>query len=292
MNILVTGSGGQLGSQFRALASSFPQGRFFFYDHQSLDITSREQVDAVLRHTGCDVVVNCAALTSVDRAEAEPEAFFRVNRDGAGVLAGSAGRHGALLVHVSTYYVFDGCSSVAYRTTDAVSPLGVYGVSKWEGEELVRKSGASHLIVRTGWLYSRYGENFVKTMLRLGRRRERLEVVDDRLGSPVHAADLALAILRMLAAGAVVSGRHAAATYHYANEGACSWYELAAAIMEFSGLPCRVVPVDSSRFPSVGPRPRFSVLDSAAFRRDWNLEIPHWKDALAGMIATLPPQAD
>jgi len=281
MNIMVTGSGGQLGSEFRALACAYPQWNFFFFSHNALDISEEERVDEAMRECRCNVVINCAAFTSVDRAEADPEASFRVNRDGAGVLARCAGEHGALLIHFSTYYVFDGLSPMPYRESDPVSPLGVYGISKWEGEELVRRIAPSCMVIRVGWLYSRFGENFVKTMLRLGRERDSLDVVADRVGSPVYATDAVAAVMEIL--GKVDLKRCYSSTYHYANEGVCSWYDFAVSIMKTANLPCRVLPVENTSFALNGPRPWYSVLDSNAIKKEWGLDISHWEKSLAVM---------
>jgi len=281
-NILVTGGHGQLGSEFDALAAVYPQHNFFVYGRADLDITSERAVETAMdRHT-CNVLINCAAFTSVDRAETEPDLANEVNREGVGVLARAARRHGALLIHFSTYYVFDGLSSRPYAETDPASPLGVYGTSKFDGEQLIREAGPSYLIIRTGWLYSRFGANFVKSILRLGSERDRIEVVSDRTGSPTHAAELASAVMGMV--DNWDTRKRFAETFHFANAGACSWYDLAVAVIDAAGLTCKVVPVGSSAFPAQGPRPWYSVMDSTAIRREWNLEISHWQKALGEML--------
>ena len=282
MNILVTGSGGQLGSEFRALSVRYPRHRFFFFDHAGLDIRDRKQVHGVMEQCRPAVVLNCAAFTSVDNAEAEPEKAYEVNRDGAAILAESAKEHGALLVHISSYYVFDGYAGVPYKETDETSPVGVYALSKFQGEELIRNSASSFLIIRTGWLYSAFGVNFVKTMLRLGRERESVKVVFDRVGSPAYAGDLAQAVMNILEKQE--PGKTCAATYHLANEGVCSWYDFAVAIMRFAKLPCRVLPVDSSEFPVAGPRPCCSALNSRAIAKDYGLDVPWWQESLEKML--------
>ncbi len=282
MNIMVAGSGGQLGSEFRAMACAYPQWNFFLYSHNDLDISDEVRVDEAMRECRCDVVINCAAFTSVDKAESNPDLSFRVNREGAGVLAQCARRQGALLIHFSTYYVFDGLSPMPYRESDPVSPLGVYGISKWEGEELVRRIAPSCMVIRVGWLYSDFGENFVKTMLRLGRERRSLNVVSDRVGSPVFAADVVAAVMGIL--GKADLNRTYSSIYHYANEGGCSWYDFAVAIMKQAALPCRVLPAESTSFAVNGPRPWYSVLDSNAIKKEWGLDIPHWEKSLAAMI--------
>jgi dTDP-4-dehydrorhamnose reductase len=282
MNILVTGGQGQLGSEFNALTTVYPRHNLFVYGHADLDVTSERAVETAMARHSCNVLINCAAFTSVDRAETDPDVASEVNRKGAGVLARATSRHGALLIHFSTYYVFDGLSSRPYAETDPPSPLGVYGRTKFEGEEIIREIDPSHLIIRTGWLYSRFGANFVKTILRLGSERDRIEVVSDRTGSPTHAAELATSVMGMLEAWD--SSKRFGATYHFANPGACSWYDLAVAVMDAAGLTCKVVPVGSSAFPAQGPRPWYSVMDSATIQQEWNLEISHWQKALREML--------
>ncbi|NTU90470.1 MAG: dTDP-4-dehydrorhamnose reductase [Chlorobiaceae bacterium] len=282
MHIMVTGSGGQLGSEFRAIADRYPCSQLFFFDHGELDIASESAVEAAMRRCCADVVVNCAAFTSVDRAETDPDAAFRANRDGAGVLARSARRHDALLVHFSTYYVFDGRSPKPYREDDPASPDSVYGKSKLQGEALVRQVNPSHLIIRTGWLYSRFGENFVKTMLRLGRERDQLDVVSDRIGSPTHAEGLASAVMRIIEQSGSLAGL--AATCHYCDEGVASWFDLAVAVMAKANLPCNVRPVESSAFPVHGPRPWYSVMGKQILKSQWGIETPHWQSALGAML--------
>ncbi len=285
MNILVTGSRGQLGSELQELSTRSDGQQFFFYDLHDLDITSPDHVASICREHGIEVIINCAAYTAVDKAESDAEAAFRVNRDGAAVLASCAKERNALLVHISTDYVFNGKSSIPYREIDPASPLGVYGVSKWEGEERIRSIAPSHWIIRTSWLYSVYGANFVKTMLHLGAERAVLSVVADQIGTPTWAADLAAAIVLML--GQYDKNCHYAGTFHYSSEGVCSWYDFAQAIMELAGLPCKVVPVESSQYPQIAPRPYYSVLNKSAIKQEWKLEIPHWRVSLAAMLEKL-----
>lgn len=288
MNLLVTGSRGQLGSELRMLHEMQDKPgahTWFFSDLPELDITDAGQVEAFCRDRRIDAIVNCAAWTAVDRAESEPEAAFKVNRDGAAVLASVAIATGALLLHVSTDYVFDGSSSRPYREDDPVAPCGVYGQSKWEGEEAIRASGCSHLIIRTAWLYSAHGQNFVKTMLRLGRERESLGVVFDQVGTPTWAADLAGAIVSIF--GQIDLARRYAETFHYSNEGVCSWYDFAKAIMDAERLRCKVSPIETSDYPTPAARPPYSVLNKRKIREAWSLEIPHWHDSLLRMLEEL-----
>lgn len=282
MKVLVTGSGGQLGSELNALAGGFPGLECLFMDRSMLDIADPLAVGAACRDLGVEAIVNCAAYTAVDRAESEAGAAFRVNRDGPSVLAEAAKSCGALLVHVSTDYVFDGRACMPYREEDPASPLGIYGLSKWEGEEAIRRISPSHIIVRTSWLYSAYGPNFVKTMVRLGRERESVGVVFDQVGTPTHAADLARLLLDIV-------DRHDRScrygeTFHYANEGVCSWYDLAKAVMDAEGLACRVVPIESRDYPTPARRPHYSVMNKAKIKSFWGIGIPHWHDSLLEML--------
>jgi dTDP-4-dehydrorhamnose reductase len=282
MNILVTGSRGQLGTEMQTLSRRVPEWNFSFFDLPELDIADSSRVALAMDRCGCQVVINCAAYTAVDRAESEPDTAYRVNRDGAGVLARCARDRGSLLVHVSTDYVFDGLSCRPYIETDAPNPLGVYGRSKLEGELLIQSIAPSHLIIRTSWLYSPYGQNFLNTMLRLGRERERIDVVFDQAGTPTRASDLAGAILDLLAKAE--PEKQYAGLYHYSNEGVCSWYDFASAIMRLGKLPCRVYPIESSGYPTPAPRPAFSVLNKGAIKRDWGIGIPNWHDSLCELL--------
>ena len=282
MNVLVTGSRGQLGSELQKLQQMQGRQGWVFMDLPDLDITDASAVELVCRERQIGAMVNCAAWTAVDKAEREVDAAFRVNRDGAAALASVAKATGALLVHVSTDYVFDGNSNRPYREDDPATPLGVYGQSKWEGEEAIRASGCSHIIVRTSWLYSAYGQNFVKTMLRLGGERERIGVVFDQVGTPTWAADLAGAIVSIL--DRCNPALNYSETYHYSNEGICSWYDFAREIMDAAGLPCRVSPIESHEYPTPVTRPPYSVLNKRKIREAWGLEIPHWRDSLLKML--------
>jgi dTDP-4-dehydrorhamnose reductase len=283
MNILVTGSRGQLGSELQELQGMLPACRFYFTDLPEFDIADAGAAGAYCREHTIGAIVNCAAYTAVDRAESDAASAFRVNRDGAAALAMAAKASGALLIHVSTDYVFDGSGCRPYREEDPASPCGVYGQSKWEGEEAIRRIGPSHLVIRTSWLYSAYGQNFVKSMLRLGRERESLGVVFDQAGTPTRARDLASAMLTILEKFDPV--RHYADTFHYSNEGVCSWYDFALAVMRAAGLPCAVRPIESVDYPTPARRPQFSVLNKRKIREAWGLEIPHWHDSLLKMLA-------
>lgn len=283
MNILVTGSRGQLGSELQAIAGEYPEHTLWCYDLPDLDITDTPALEAVCNRHAIDAIVNCAAYTAVDRAEEEEQLAFQVNAAGPASIAEVARQRGALFMHVSTDYVFDGTSSIPYTEEATPRPLGVYGRSKWEGEEAIRRISPSYIIVRTSWLYSNYGSNFVKTMLRLGEERDRLNVVFDQVGTPTYARDLARAIMAII--DRVEPGRRYGATYHFSNEGVCSWYDFALMALRIAGRDCRVFPIESREYPTPTRRPHYSVLNKSAIKRDWQLEIPHWIESLEQMIA-------
>ena len=295
MVILVTGANGQLGNEMRLLAQGSTD-EYVFADivcpedteTVQLDITDREAVGRLVTERGVDVVVNCAAYTNVDAAESDPERAALLNATAPGYLAEAMKERGGLLVHISTDYVFGGRQNTPYRETDPTGPTSVYGLTKLQGEEAVRKSGCQHVIVRTAWLYSEYGRNFLKTMLRLTAERESLRVVADQVGSPTYALDLARAIASILTdyskqrptlAQAVPYAK--AGTYHYSGEGVCSWYDFAVAIAQASGhTHCRIEPCLSSEYPSPVSRPPYSVLDKTKIKETFGIEIPHWQEAL------------
>lgn len=286
MNILVTGANGQLGSELRSLAPQHPEHHFSFTDVADLDITDAAAVSRQVQEAQIQCIINCAAYTQVDKAEDDEATADIVNHRAVANLAQAAAAADALLVHISTDYVFGGRGNTPYTEDEAPEPLGAYGRTKLSGEQAVRDAGCRHIILRTAWLYSTYGANFVKTMRRLMSEREELKVVFDQVGSPTYAADLAAAILHILAAPLPPERL---GTYHFTNEGVCSWYDFALAIQQLSGLQgsCRVLPCRSWEFPAKVQRPAFSVLDKAAVRSAFGLSIPHWRDALARCIAEL-----
>ena len=276
MNILVTGANGQLGSEIRILSEG-ASGSFVFTDIDELDITDRAAVDAYVDSGNIDVIVNCAAYTNVDAAEDKPELAALLNATAVGYLAGAMARRGGLLVHISTDYVFGG---ETYNTpcteSMAGSPTGVYGLTKLHGEQAVLGSGCRSIIIRTSWLYSEFGRNFLKTMLNLTATRPAVSVVFDQVGTPTYARDLAGAILRILEVPDPACG-----IYHYSNEGVCSWYDFAREIAILSGhTACEVLPCHSSEFPSRVHRPPYSVLDKTKIKQTFGLSIPHWTQSL------------
>ena len=257
---------------------------FFFTDVAELDITDPEAVSAFVRRHAVDVIVNCAAYTNVDRAEDDEACARLLNATAAGYLAAAAKEQGALLIHVSTDYVFGGQGNVPYAEEVPAHPLGAYGRTKREGEEAIAASGCRSIILRTAWLYSVHGHNFVKTMRRLMREREMISVVFDQVGSPTYAGDLADAIGRIMMAHPT---QEQLGIYHFTNEGVCSWYDFAEAIRVMSGFACEVQPCHSSEFPCKVTRPAFSVLDKSKIRRVFGISPSHWLKSLAPCIAAL-----
>lgn len=287
LKILVTGANGQLGREMQRLGAISPN-HYLFTDVAELDITDREAVMRRVADEQVDLIVNCAAYTQVDRAEEEPEMARRINRDAVENLALAAKEQGAALIHVSTDYVFGGEGNIPRTEEMTVNPLGVYGETKWEGEEAVRATGCRHLIFRTAWLYSEYGANFLKTMLRLTAERETLQVVFDQVGSPTYAGDLAIAIFGIIESEKF---RLHEGTYHFSNEGVCSWYDFAVEIAREAGHQhCAIHPCHSSEYPSRVVRPAYSVLDKTKFKRDFDVEIPHWRDSMCYCLKRLKMQ--
>ena len=281
-NILITGCNGQLGNEMRLQALGHPEFEFFFTDVKELDITDEKAVETFIASHAIDCVVNCAAYTAVDKAEADEALCDKLNRVAPGYLARAIGRQGGCMVHVSTDYVFDGTAHIPYRENDATCPATVYGRTKLAGEEAVMKECPRAAIVRTAWLYSTFGNNFVKTMLRLGREKERLGVIFDQIGTPTYARDLATAIFAMLSQG-ITPG-----IYHFSNEGVISWYDFTKAIHRIAGIGnCKVNPLHTEEYPTPAARPHYSVLDKTKIKETYHIEIPYWEDSLAECIALL-----
>jgi len=276
--ILVTGANGQLGNSIRRLAAGYPQYAFVFTDVDTLDICDAQAVNAFVKEKQVDYIINCAAYTAVDKAEDDEALCLRINRDAVRNLGEAARMAGARVIHVSTDYVFDGTNHLPYVETDNTCPASVYGRTKLAGEQALQEVCPDAVIIRTAWLYSEFGNNFVKTMLRLGNEREQLSVVFDQIGSPTYAGDLAAAIFAVLVqaeADAFVPG-----IYHYSNEGVCSWYDFAVKIMELGNAPCRVLPIESKDYPAKAARPHFSVLNKAKIKTIYKISISHWEASL------------
>ncbi|MDO5606941.1 MAG: dTDP-4-dehydrorhamnose reductase [Capnocytophaga sp.] len=272
--ILITGANGQLGSEIKSIAN---RENFIFTDTAELDITDRQAVAGFISQNNVKIIVNCAAYTNVDKAGEESEKANLINHLAVKNLAEITEKGKVTLIHISTDYVFGGTKNTPYTETDEVSPLGIYGKTKWLGEEAVRQSGANHLIIRTSWLYSRFGHNFVKTIQKLSGERSELNVVFDQTGTPTNAADLAKSIVHIIDNELYINKKE---TYHFSNEGVCSWYDFAAEIVSLTGNACRVRPCLSAEFPSKVTRPAYSVLDKSKFKTDFGIDIPHWKESL------------
>lgn len=282
MNILVTGSNGQLGNEMRVLSQSYPQHTYFFTDVEDLDITQRAMVADYVTANAIDLIVNCAAYTNVDKAEEDESNALKINAEALSVL-GSQGVH---VVHVSTDYVFSGEEHRPCRETDQVAPRTVYGYTKYEGEKRLLAVCPEAVIIRTAWLYSAYGNNFVKTMIRLGQERQELRVVFDQVGTPTYAADLAQAIFTIIQSPVWRPG-----VFHFSNEGVCSWYDFTLAIHHlYGGIDCRIVPILSEEYAYKTPRPHYSVLDKSKYKKTFGVSIPHWLESLEKCITLLKEQ--
>lgn len=284
MKILVTGSNGQLGSEIRELASLYPHFDFMYTDEAELDITDQEKVNEFFTFYNPDVVINCAAYTAVDKAETESEKAFLINAEAPGILARATADTGAFMVHISTDYVFDGKNYKPYVETDKVCPVSVYAKSKVAGEEAVQQANGKAVIIRTSWLYSAFGNNFVKTMRKYGAERGELNVVADQTGTPTYARDLAKAILDTLPLAMTAEGVE---IFHYSNEGVTSWYDFAREIMQFSKINCKVNAITTKDYPLPAARPYYSVFDKSKIKKKFAIEIPHWKDSLKLCIGRL-----
>lgn len=282
INVLVTGGNGQLASCIKTATKNLTDYDFTYVDLEELDITDKSAVFDFFEKTDPDWCINCAAYTAVDKAESEQDLAKKVNADGAKYLAEASKRQGSKFVQISTDFVFDGKHSTLYSETDNTEPLSVYGNTKLLGEQEVEKVLKEHFVIRTSWLYSEYGNNFLKTMLRLGAERELLNVVSDQIGTPTYAGDLAEIIVKIITTESVTFG-----TYHYSNEGIASWYDFAKAIIDESGTLCRVLPIKTEAYPTPAERPAFSVMDKSKIKVALRIEIPYWRDSLKKCLGIL-----
>jgi dTDP-4-dehydrorhamnose reductase len=287
MNILVTGSNGQLGSEIKDLAVNYPSFSFFFMDLPALDICNSSQLDVFFKDKNINAVINCAAYTEVDKAEQDVDIAEKVNSEGVLNLVNAVQKVQGKLIHISTDYVFDGDHFLPYKELDQVSPIGVYGETKRVGELAVINSAIDSIVIRTSWLYSSYGNNFVKTMLRLGNEREELGVIFDQVGTPTFAGDLAKTCLNILCENTSENISKNGSLYHYSNEGVASWYDFAISIMELGGKNCKVNPIQTKDYPTLAKRPHYSVLNKTKIKKDFNIEIPYWRDSLEKCIEKL-----
>lgn len=282
MNILVTGANGQLGNEMQVLARENLQHTYFFTDVQELDICDEQAVYAYVSEHKIDIIVNCAAYTAVDKAEDNVELCDKLNNIAPGYLARAAQANGAAMIQVSTDYVFDGTAHIPYTEEEPTCPASVYGSTKLAGEQNVMDHCEKAMVIRTAWLYSIYGNNFVKTMIRLGQERDSLGVIFDQIGTPTYANDLAQAIFAAINKG-VVRG-----IYHFSDEGVCSWYDFTIAIHRLAGIAsCKVKPLHTADYPAKAPRPHYSVLDKTKIKDTFGIEIPHWEESLKCCINQL-----
>ena len=252
-------------------------------DIEELDITNFKAICTLIETHDIDTIINCAAYTAVDQAEEDEEKAMKLNRDAVANLANAAVKLDCLLLHISTDYVFDGTSDHPYTEKDPTNPQSVYGRTKLEGEQAIKKSGCLYLIIRTAWLYSGYGHNFVKTISRLASERDELNVVNDQWGTPTYAGDLAEAIIRIMERDDLPELE---GVYHFTNEGACTWYDFAKEIVAITGAKCKVNPVTTGEYPSKAKRPAYSILDKTKIKETFDLEIRDWREALKSCMAT------
>ena len=284
MNILVTGCNGQLGTELQKIAKDDNNNHWAFTDVDTLDICDKEAVERCFAIHNIDVCINCAAYTAVDKAEDEPKLAERINALAPQILAENCLKNNALLIHVSTDYVFDGNGKKPYLETDPVNPQSVYGRTKADGEQRIQNSGCNFFIIRTAWLYSAVGKNFVKTMLMLGDTKDEINVVADQKGCPTWAYDLARAIFRLIE----LNGNNPAhEMFHFTNEGQITWYDFATAIMEIGGKHCLVNPITTDQYPTKAKRPAYSVLDLSKIKNYTGMEIPDWRESLEKCIEEL-----
>jgi len=282
--ILVIGASGQLGQELQALAPEFPGYRFLFATKDELDILHPVETGEYFSSRSIDFCINCAAYTAVDKAETEKENAFFINAYAVACIADICHKNKTQLIHISTDYVFDGTANQPYKETDRTAPVSVYGKSKMHGEELALRNDPSAIIIRTSWLYSAFKNNFVKTMLRLMKEKESINVVNDQLGSPTCAADLAAAIIQMIASG---KSKEKPGIYHYTNAGITNWYEFALAIKKLTGSNCVVNPITTAEYPTAAKRPAYSVLDTAKIKETFDVVIPNWEESLQNCLALL-----
>jgi len=286
-NILVTGSHGQLGSEIKIIVKDnsldYIDKRFFFTTKDSLDITDKSSIEAYIKEHNIDIIINCAAYTAVDNAEENIIMADAINREAVKDLAIFSKKYNIKLIHISTDYLFDGNTFKPYTEEIQSNPQGIYSKTKLAGEQEIRQINPSNsIIIRTSWIYSSLGTNFVKTMLKLGTEKESLNVVFDQIGTPTYARDLANAILSII--NHPIIDNDDVAIYHYSNEGVASWYDFAKSIFEISNIDCKVNPIETHQYPTPAKRPYYSILNKAKIKRDYGLDIPYWRDSLKNCL--------
>jgi dTDP-4-dehydrorhamnose reductase len=284
MHILVTGSNGQLGSEIRNLAPNYPDIDFVFTDIDELDITNADAIDNYFEENEFDFLINCAAYTAVDKCESNKLIAREINVLAVKSLAIACSKYNIGMIQISTDYVYDGLNHLPYKETDFTNPQSFYGETKLEGEEMVEEFCNNGIIIRTSWLYSSFGNNFVKTVLKYTKERDLMRVVYDQIGSPTYAADLAKIIVENIDKLTYMSGVH---IFNYSNEGVCSWYDFAKAIVEIKEIDCKIKPIETFEYPLPANRPSYSVLNKAKIKNELDTEIPYWKDSLKKCLKKL-----
>lgn len=283
MKVLVIGKNGQLGSEIHELVSVNSKADFIFTGTDQLDLSSEHSINSFLNSQAkFDLIINCGAYTAVDKAEDEREKCFLINSEALRFIVGYCSKNRTKLIHISTDYVFDGSKNTPYNESDETNPTGVYGESKRMGELKILNSSINAIIIRTSWVYSNFGNNFVKTMLKLGSEREQISVVIDQIGTPTFARDLAKACL--IIAAEVNIWKQGVSIYHFSNEGVTSWYDFSCEIMKIKGLKCKIFPIETFEYPTKAKRPHFSVLNKKKIKDDFKVEIPQWKESLLIML--------
>lgn len=287
MNILVTGSNGQLGNEIKLVTENDFRHTYCFTDIDELDICNSQQVNDFISANEIDLIINCAAYTAVDNAEDNAEASDRLNHVAPGYLADAMQSRGGAMIQVSTDYVFDGTNHTPYTEDEPTCPASVYGRTKLDGEKAVMQKCSRAMVIRTSWLYSTFGNNFVKTMMRLGKERDTLGVIFDQIGTPTYARDLAVAI------HTIINKEIVAGIYHFSNEGVCSWYDFTLSIHKLAGITgCKVNPIHTADYPTKAARPHYSVLDKTKIKNTFDMEIPHWESSLADCVKQLTAVAN
>ncbi len=276
MNILVTGSKGQLGNEIQKATKPHSDWHFFYTDVNDLDITQESMVMAFCKDNAINFIINCAAYTAVDNAEDDTTTAALINNTAVEILGKAAAKNNAKIIHISTDYVYAGTACEPYREDQPTAPHSVYGYTKLDGELALIKQCPGAIIIRTSWLYSSFGNNFVKTITALGKKHDELKVIFDQVGTPTYAADLAKAILEIINQNAKTTG-----VFHFSNEGACSWYDFAHSLLKLQNIACHIIPVESSEFPSKVDRPHYSVLNKKRIKDSYHIAIPHWEESLA-----------
>jgi dTDP-4-dehydrorhamnose reductase len=285
MVVLITGARGQLGQSLQYIAPNYPEINFVFCDSKDLDITNLENVKLAFNQFKPDFCINTAAYTAVDKAESEPEKAHLINVTGPKNLANACKEFNAPLIHISTDFVFDGTSQKPYNEEDKPNPMGVYGQTKLDGEKAIQAILDNHIIIRTSWVYSQFGNNFMKTMLRLGNEKDSLSVVNDQIGTPTNAVDLAETVIKIIiCSGLSVPHSGARGLFNFSNEGQCSWYDFAKKIFEINNIKIDLKPIETSSYPTPAQRPAYSVLDKSKIRNTFGIEIKNWRESLENIV--------